>query len=96
MSNTTNRRYIVLYDDQMGVCWPMGPDDGCDGAICAMQSGKVATFSSRAAARKAIQVSAAYAKLLKAQGKPANEDFLSSISNIKVAECVEMQPRGPK
>lgn len=81
------RRWIVCWDDQMGACWPMGKDPDCDGALCALHTGKIAMFSSRAAARKAIKVSAAYAKLRKAQGLPANEDFREAIANVRIVEC---------
>jgi hypothetical protein len=43
-------------------------------------------FADRAAARKAIKISKAKAELLKAQGKPANEDFLASIKCLKIRQ----------
>lgn len=64
------RRWIVCWDDEQGACWPMGKDVDCEGAICALHTGKIAMFSSRADARKAIKISTAYAKLRKAQGLP--------------------------
>jgi len=80
--------FIVCFDDSMGACWPMARDPDCDGAQCALHTGgKIATFSTRAAARKAIKVSTAWAKLCKAQGKPANEDFLDCIANVKIVPC---------
>jgi hypothetical protein len=81
------RKWIVCWDDQMGACWPMGKDAGCEGALCALHNGKIVMFSSRADARKAIKVSTAYAKLRKAQGLPANEDFLGDIVNVRIVEC---------
>lgn len=81
------RRWIVCWDDGMGACWPMGRDEDCDGALCALHTGKIVMFSSRAAARKAIKVSTAYAKLRKAQGLQANDDFLEGIANVRIVEC---------
>ena len=83
------RRWIVFWDDGLGACWPMGRDEDCEGALCATLSGKVMMFRSRAAARKAIKVSKAYAKLRQAQGLPANYDFLDKNSNVKIIECEE-------
>ena len=82
------RRWIVCWDDEMGTCWPMGRDVDCEGALCALHTGKmIAMFSSRAAARKAIKVSTAYAKLRKTQGLPPNDDFLEGIANVRIVEC---------
>ena len=81
------RRWVVCWDDQMGACWPMGRDTDCEGALCALHTGKIAMFTSRAAARKAIKVSTAYAKLRKAQGLHANDDFLEGIANVRIVEC---------
>lgn len=82
------RRWIVCWDDEMGACWPMGRDEDCDGALCSMHDGKIVMFLSRSDARRAIKISTAYAKLCKAQGLVANEDFLEGITNVKIVECV--------
>lgn len=74
-------------NDEQGACWPMGRDEDCDGALCAMHNGKIVMFSSRADARKAIKASTVYAKLRKAQGLHANDDFLEGITNVRIVEC---------
>ena len=81
------RRWIVCWDDEQGACWPMGKDLDCEGALCALHTGKIAMFASRSDARKAIRVSTAYAKLRKAQGLPANDDFLEGVANVRIVEC---------
>jgi hypothetical protein len=79
--------FIVLWDDNMGVCCPMGWDDDCAGAICCLDK-SVAIFASRKAARKAIDISTKYALLCKAQGKPVNLDFLGECrKNLRVVAC---------
>ncbi len=81
-------RYIVVYEDEnSGMCWPMGWDDECQGAISAMTNGTVAIFDGKASARQAIRVSTAYAKLRQVQCLPFNDDFLSGIKNVKLVEC---------
>jgi hypothetical protein len=75
--------WMVLFDDEMGVCVPMGPDSDCEGAICA--SNEPLLFPSREAAKKAVIISGRWANLNKAQGKPAIEDFLPpSLKYIKI------------
>lgn len=86
--------YIVVFDDEQGACWPMCWDVDCEGALCGLNGGGVALFDDKAAARKAIRISAAYAKLCKAQGKPANEDFLEAIGCVKVVKCVREGEHG--
>jgi hypothetical protein len=72
--------YIVLFDnDELAV--PMGWDADYAGALCCTGArGSVAVFADRQEARKAIRVSTAYAKLCKAAGKPANDDFLLNVA----------------
>jgi len=82
-------KWMVIWDDGLGACWPMGRDEDCEGALCVTLSGKVMMFRSRAAAHKAIKVSKAYAKLRQAQGLPTNYDFLDKNSNVKIIECEE-------
>lgn len=76
--------FIVVYDDQCGVCVPFGLDDSCEGAIESNSCGPVALFATRAEARKAVNISTAAAKLAIAQGKPANTDFTDGRHNVKV------------
>lgn len=85
----TARRWIVFWDDYMGCSWAMGRDEDCKGALCGVHSGKIVMFSSRAAARQAIKISTAYAKLRQAQGLPVNTDFLSGVKNVRIVECVD-------
>jgi hypothetical protein len=81
------KHFIIVFDDEIGACWPMGWDADCLGAVSAMTDGTVALFTSRADARTAIRISTAYAKLCKAQGKPANDDFLDAIAAVKIIEA---------
>lgn len=63
---------------------PMGSDNKCDGALCVDECDPVA-FPTRKAARSAIAISRAKAKLDLAQGKVANEDWLPGSSEyIKI------------
>ena len=77
---------IVMFDDQMGVCAPMGWDTDCDGALC--YAGSPVVFPNRAAARKAINVSRAFARLERAQGRRHNSDFLEAIKHVKIVPVV--------
>lgn len=89
------RHYVVLWDDNMGVCCPMGWDADCAGAICCLDK-SVAIFASRKDARKAIDISTKYALLCKSQGKPVNLDFLGECrKNLRVVECVPNDPSSP-
>lgn len=81
MSKTSG--YIVLFDDRQGLSIPMGEDPECPGAIQCM-SASVTIFKDRAAARKAIRISAAKARLDKEQGKPANDDFLEARKHLRI------------
>lgn len=81
------RLFVVIYDDADCLSVPMAWDDECAGAICAWGPGqKVATFGTRAAAQKAIRVSACWAKLRVEQGRPANTDFTESRQNLQIVE----------
>jgi hypothetical protein len=81
------RLFVVIYDDADCLSVPMAWDEDCTGAICAWGPGqKVATFATRAAAQKAIRISACWARLRIEQGKPANTDFTESRQNLQVAE----------
>lgn len=83
----TITHFIVVFDDEQQLCIPMGWDADCRGALCVHTGGPVALFESKAAARLAIRISTAYAKLCQVQGKPVNEDFLSGIKCVKVIPC---------
>lgn len=82
--------FIVVYNDDDCLCLPMGWDKDCDGALSTIVGGgPVVLFSDRAAARKAIDVSAKYAALCKAQGKPASEHFLGECrKHVRIVPCV--------
>ena len=78
---------IVVFDDDNGLCVPMGPDPSCEGAI--ESNGKeISLFSDRKAAKRAITISVKNAELLQAQGKTANDDFLSARKHIKIRPVV--------
>lgn len=64
--------YIVVYDDGQGVEFAYGWDSDCDGALA--YSRPVVVFPDRKAARRAIRISAAHAKLLIEQGIIASDD----------------------
>lgn len=88
--NNNNRLFVVVWDDEQGICAPMVWDAECEGAICGGIGPKerVALFTSRKAARHAIDISSKWAALNKAQGKPVNEDFLGECrKNLRVVEC---------
>jgi len=82
---------IVVYDDKDCLCFPQVWDKDCEGAICTGNAdGKdiVALFETRKAARTAIDISAKAAALAKAQGKPANEEYLGDYrKNLRLQEC---------
>lgn len=68
--------FMVIFDpDEMSV--PMAWNGDCEGALCCLggNDNTVALFTSRKAARAAIDVSAKWNALLKAQSKPYNDDF---------------------
>ena len=69
--------FMVIWDDQMGLCVPMVWDTDCQGALCGWvrSSDQVAMFPTRKAARVAIDISTKWNALLKAQGNTYNEDF---------------------
>lgn len=82
------RHYVVLWDDEQGVCCPMGWGDDCDGSLCCINK-TIAIFDSRKAARKAINISAKFAQLRLAQGLAVNLDFVGTArKNLRIVECV--------
>ena len=88
MTMADDKRYIVCFESD-NACWPMGFDEDCPGALCTMHDGRVALFRGKSAARKAIRISSAYARLCREQGRPVNEDFLSGIASVKIMEAVD-------
>ncbi len=80
-------RYLVVYDDGMGLCFPYGWDDEVAGALSSARS--FVLFQSHKAARAAIKVSSCLARLQLAQGKFANTDFTDSLKHIKVVPCFD-------
>lgn len=76
--------YIIVYCDDCMIDSPYSLDPDCEGAITLSDDGPVALFASRKAARNAIRISTAYAKLLDAQGKAANTDFIDAKQCIKI------------
>jgi len=83
--------YIVVFDDDGGVCAPMGWDEACDGAICST-NGDVATFQTRKEAQRAIRISKAYARLCLEQGEPINSDFIGDCA--KLVKIRKLKARG--
>lgn len=75
--------FIVIYDDQMGLCIPYGWDETCEGAL-ATSSEDVALFETRKLANTAITISRKFADLQKAQGKAFNNDFSDSRKMIRI------------
>ena len=78
--------YIVVYDDDEGLCCPMTWDKERFGAIeAAGPKDPVAAFLDRNDARRSIKVSQRKAEMLEAQGEPANTDFLlPARKNIRI------------
>lgn len=83
---TKPTKFIVVFDDGDAVHLPFGWDDGCAGAMCCYTD-SVALFDSRKAARAAIRISTAWARLQEAQGKPVNTDFTTDIKCVKIVAC---------
>lgn len=67
--------FMVFFElDTDAMCYPMGNDPACVGALQA-SSDKPVLFDTRKQARKAITISTRWALLREAQGLPVNEDF---------------------
>lgn len=75
--------FIVAWVDENGVA-PFGWNEDCAGAIECWCEGPIALFPDRAAARQAIAISTAFARLKKAQRLPANTDFLEGKANLQI------------
>ena len=89
----SERNFIVVYDDKMDMCMPYAFSKECRGALeptCA--GGILALFKTRKDARKAINISAAFARLQISQGVSYNHDFLGvERVNVRVLECKELE-----
>lgn len=84
-NKTKSTACIVFWDDENGTCVPMTWDADCEGAI-ELGDGDVALFPDRKAANLAIHVSVCNARLMEAQGKPANSDFTTGRKNLKIRQ----------
>jgi len=78
--------FLVVYDDESGLCLPMGSDIECKGAICTSALMPV-IFESRAKAKQAIKISRLFAQLQAAQGVPGDSDFLGFYNYVKIRKC---------
>lgn len=79
--------FVVLYDDHDLLRYPYCWDPDCLGSLYGLSEGTVALFETRKQAQQAIRISARYAALCQAQGKPVNEDFTTGLKNICVVPC---------
>lgn len=75
--------FIVVYDDEGSLEVVYGADPDCEGAICPVDGPAIA-FNTRKAARAAIDISVAFAKLQKAQGKEHVSDFIEFRKYVKI------------
>lgn len=82
--------FIVVFDDEQGLCRPMGWDPECEGALEGCDS-EVAFFPDKAAAKTAVMISRRFALLRKAQGKVTNDDWLPVC-----ASCIKIVPLAAK
>lgn len=79
--------YVIVFDNDQELCVPMGMSSDCEGAVEAASIGRVAIFPSRSAARRAITISTLHNRLLKAQGKMYNSDFIEARNCLKIRPC---------
>lgn len=78
---------LVTYDDQMGLCVPMGWDHECKGALEGGETPVI--FPNRAAAQKAIRVSRRWNALRKEQGGSVNSDFdPECVKNVRIVPVI--------
>jgi hypothetical protein len=86
------RHFIVTWDDVNGSCFPLVWDEECYGAIrdCKdARKDRVALFTSRRSAWKAIRISKLAAALKREQGKGEKDClFLSGNWKIDIMECL--------
>lgn len=75
--------FMVFWDDEAGICLPMGKDTQCEGAIATACDAPV-VFNSRDEANKAIKISRLFAQLQLARGESVNDEFLSGYKNVKI------------
>lgn len=89
MNKNTEQFFIVVYEYDDCIKIPMSLDKECEGALsCCSDDEVAAAFEDWKSARQAIRISTAYARLRKAQGKVANEDFLPPcVKNVKIMKC---------
>jgi len=81
--------FIVVYDDDSGCYASMTWCPDCEGALeYAGPKDDVIVFPTRALARRAIDISSCYARLLKAQGKVHNTDFLEHRRHLGIRPCM--------
>ena len=77
---------IVRCELPTGEQWTYGWEDECEGALELCDPPVV--FPDRQSARRAVEISKAFAKLMKAQGNPYNEDFIDSPTRIRIVPVV--------
>lgn len=79
--------YIVMWSDfDGGLVQPYTWADDCQDALqLAGPDDDLAFFDSKKAARRAINVSVAFAKFNRLRGQPANDDFLDgNVKNVRL------------
>lgn len=81
--------FIVIFDDDQGLCVPYALDQDNEGALHAISRGDtVAIFKSRDDAKRAIRISRKLAELDQARGHPVNDDFLlPGVLCVKIRKC---------
>ena len=78
---------LVTYDDEMGLCVPMGWDSECDGALECTSPPVI--FPNRAAAQKAIRISKRWNALRREQGGIVNSDFdPECVKNVRIVPVI--------
>lgn len=82
----SQQQFVVVVWDDGDHIFPMAWDSDCEGAICAASgSDSIAQFEDPKAARKAVRISTAFAKLRSEQGKTHNSDFIgANLKNVKI------------
>lgn len=81
--------FIVIFDDDQGLCVPYALDQDNEGALHAISRGDaVAIFKSMDDAKRAIRISRKLAELDQARGHPGNDDFLlPGVLCVKIRKC---------
>ena len=77
----------MTYDDEMGLCVPMGWDSEWKGAL---EGGATPViFPTRAAAQKAIRISKRWNALRREQGRIVNSDFdPECVKNVRIVPVI--------